>query len=583
MYLRKYSFRFAVVFILLVIGFVYSIGFLLYIQIFRSTHLADLAQRQHEHLVSIDPKRGTIYDRNLRPLAINLPVYSLFANPRTLRKQHDPDHIINELAAIIKMDPVLLKKKVDKDKYFVWLQRKLPQSVYEAVKKKKFPGIGFVKESKRFYPNKILAAHLVGFAGMDNNGLEGLERDYDRFLKGKEGSSIILRDAHQRELLLDKDYVPAVDGFDLVLTIDETIQYIAERALDKMYHKYNAKGASIIVMDPKTGEILAFANRPTYNLEDPGKSSAESRTNRAIVYTYEPGSVFKIVAAAAALQEQVVKETDIIDCEHGAYRVANHTLHDHEPEGNLTFKQVIERSSNIGTVKVAQRLGPARVYSYAHRFRFGIKTGIDLPGEAKGNLKLVKSWSKTSIGAIPIGQEVTVTALQLVSAISAIANDGVYMRPFVVRYVKDVHNQIIQEHKPQILDRIMTKQTSKRLHAILQGVVDNGTAKKAQIKGVSVAGKTGTAQKVVGGKYSHSNFYANFIGFAPVENPRLACVVVFDEPHPVYYGGLVAAPVFKEVVENSLRYLNAMDVGDGSAGANDQNNSNDNSTLQYYD
>lgn len=564
MYLRKHPFRFAAVFIFLIIGFLYSAAFLFYIQIFRSSYLANLAQRQHEHLVSIDPKRGTIYDRNLRPLAINLPVYSLFANPRTLRKLADQENIIDDVADTLHMDRGQLREKLNKDKYFVWVARKLPRSLYDQIRQKKYPGIGFVKESKRFYPNKILASHLVGFAGIDNNGLEGLERDYDRFLKGKEGSSVILRDAHQRELMLDKDYVPAVDGFDLVLTIDETIQYIAERALDKMYHKYNAKGASIIVMDPKSGEILAFANRPTYNLEEPGKSSPESRTNRAIVFTYEPGSVFKIVTAAGALQEGVVHENDIINCEHGAYRVANHILHDHEPSGNLTFKQVIEQSSNIGTVKVAQRLGPTRVYSYAHRFRFGIKTGVDLPGEAKGNLKPVKQWSKTSIGAVPIGQEVTVTALQLVSAMSAIANDGVYMRPYVVKYVKDSHDQIIQEHKPLILDKIMTEKTAKRLHAILQGVVDNGTAKKAQIKGVSVAGKTGTAQKVVGGTYSHAHFYATFVGFAPVENPRLACVVVFDEPHPVYYGGLVAAPVFKEVVENSLRYLNAMDMGDAT-------------------
>jgi cell division protein FtsI (penicillin-binding protein 3) len=413
---------------------------------------------------------------------------------------------------------------------------------------------------------------LVGFAGIDNVGLDGLERDYDKYLKGKEGSAIILRDARQRELLLDRSYTPPVDGFSLILTIDETIQFIAEQALDKMYHKYNAKGGSIIVMDPRTGEILAFANRPTYYLESPGTSSPEERTNRAIVFTYEPGSVFKIVTAAAALQEGVVKETDIINCEHGAYKVANHILHDHEPAGNLTFKQVIEQSSNIGTVKVAQRLGAARVYSYAHRFRFGIKTGIDLPGEAAGYLKPVKSWSKTSIGAVPIGQEVTVTALQLVSAMSAIAHDGVYMRPYVVKYVKDSHGQIIQEHKPQILDKIMTVETAKRLHAVLQGVVDEGTGTKAQIAGIKVAGKTGTAQKVVGGTYSHSHFYATFVGFAPVENPRLACVVVYDEPHPVYYGGSVSAPVFKEVVEKSLEYLNARDAGEANP-APDENSS----------
>ena len=578
MYLRKYPSRFAVVFIFILFGFLYSAAFLFYIQIFRASYLSHLAQRQHEHLKSIDPKRGTIYDRNMRPLAINLPVYSVYANPRMIAKLHNSDEIITELAATMKMNEGQLRDKVSKYKFFVWVARMLPQETYEALKAKHYPGIGFIKESKRFYPNKYLAAHLVGFAGLDNTGLDGLERDYDKFLKGKAGSSITLRDARQRELM-ERDFQPPVDGFDLVLTIDETIQYLAELALDKMYHKYNAKGGSIIVMNPKTGEILAFANRPTYDLEQPGKSSPEARTNRAIVFTYEPGSVFKIVTAAGALQEKVVKETDVIYCERGAYKVANHILHDHEPSGNLTFKEVIEQSSNIGTVKVAQRLGPERVYSYAHRFRFGIKTGIDLPGEARGNLKPVKNWSKTSIGAVPIGQEVTATPLQLVAAMSAIANNGVYMRPFVVKYVKDSHGQIIEEHKPMILDRIMTEDIAKRLHAILKGVVDNGTAKKAQIDGVSVAGKTGTAQKVVGGTYSHTHFYATFVGFAPVENPRLACVVVFDEPHPVYYGGLVSAPVFKEVVENGLRYLNAQDTKEIS----DMDDNSPEKELQYKD
>ena len=557
MFLRKYPSRLAVVFVVLLAGFLYCITFFLYIQIFRSSYLAHLAQKQHEHLITIDPKRGTIYDRNLRPLAMNLPVYSVYANARAMIQRHDKDDVIAQLAQVLNIPSSAITAKMDKNKYFIWVERKIPQNVYQKLKDLKLPGIGFIKESKRFYPNQTLAAHLVGFAGVDNNGLDGLERDYDKYLKGKEGHSIILRDAHQRELLLEKDYIAPIDGLDVVLTIDETIQFIAERALDKMYHKYNAKGASIIVMDPKTGEILAFANRPTYNLEEVSRSSPESRTNRAIVFTYEPGSVFKIVTASAALQEGVVKETDMINCEHGAYRVANHILHDHEPLGTITFRQVIELSSNIGTTKVAQRLGPQRVYNYAHHFRFGIRTGIDLPGEAKGNLKPVRLWSKTSIGAVPIGQEVTVTPIQLLGAISAIANGGIYMRPFVVKYIKDSHDQVIKETKPQILDKVISSQTSARVKAILQGAVENGTGKKAQIKGISVGGKTGTAQKVVAGAYSHAHFYATFAGFAPVENPRLVAVVVFDEPHPAYYGGTVAAPVFSEVIGDALKYLDA--------------------------
>ena len=562
MFLRKYPLRFAVVFLFLFVGFAYSIGFLIFIQIFRADYLSALAQRQHEHSMVLEPRRGTIYDRNMRALAIDLPVYSIYANARAMRQQRDEDEVVTRLSGILKVDPKQIQVRLDRDKYFVWIARKVPQDIYQQIKDLKLPGIGFIKESKRFYPNQTLASHLIGFAGLDNNGLDGLERDYDKYLKGQAGHAIILRDARSRELMFDKGYVAPVDGFSVVLTIDETIQYIAERALDRMYKKYDCKGASIIVMNPRTGEILAFANRPTYNLEEVSKSTPESRTDRAIVFTFEPGSVFKIVTASAALQERVVSEGSMINCEHGAYRVANHILHDHEPLGTITFKQVIEQSSNIGTTKVAQRLGAQRMYNYAHHFRFGIRTGIDLPGEALGILKPVSKWSKTSIGAIPIGQEVTVTPIQLMGAISAIANDGIYMRPFVVKYIKDAHGEIIYQRNPEILDKVISKVTSNRMKAILKGVVDEGTGTKAQIPGVTAAGKTGTAQKVVGGSYSHSHFFATFAGFAPVDNPRLACVVVFDDPHPAYYAGSVAAPVFSEVVGDALKYLNTQHVPD---------------------
>ena len=556
MFLRKYPLRFAVVSLFLFLGFAYSIGFLIFIQIFRADYLSNLATRQREHSMVLEPRRGTIYDRNMRALAINLPVYSIYANSRSMHQEHEIDEVVAKLSEVFKVDPKQIRDKLDKDKYFIWIARKVPEDVYLQLKALKLPGVGFIKESKRFYPNQSLASHLIGFAGMDNNGLDGLERDYDKYLKGQPGHAIILRDARSRELMFDKGYIAPVDGFSVVLTIDETIQYIAERALDRMYRKYNCKGASIIIMDPKTGEILAFANRPTYNLEEASKSTPESRTDRAIVFTFEPGSVFKIVTASAALQEGVVKENDMVYCERGAYRVANHILHDHEPLGSITFKQVIEQSSNIGTVKVAQRLGPTRIYNYAHHFRFGMKTGIDLPGEASGILKPVSRWSKTSIGAVPIGQEVTVTPIQLMGAIAAIANDGIYMRPFVVKSIKDSQGQVIYQHNPQILDRIISKATDRRIKAVLKGVVDEGTGTKAAIPGVTVAGKTGTAQKVVGGSYSHSHFYATFVGFAPVDNPRLAAVVVFDDPHPAYYAATVAAPVFSEAVGDALKYLN---------------------------
>jgi len=529
---------------------------LILIQIFRSTYLAHLAEKQHNYILDLEPKRGTIYDRNLRPLALNVAVDSLYAKPRTMSEKNKAE-AVEQLSKLLNASPQLLSERLSRKKYFLWLARKLPAEIVEKIKALHIKGLDFIRESKRYYPDQFLAAHLIGFAGMDNKGLEGLELWYNKYLKGEFGWTQILRDAHQRELLIEKNSVSPRDGFNVVLTIDETIQYIAERALQKAFEKNNAKGASIIVMDPKTGEILAIANRPTYDLGNPENIPAENRINRALVFTYEPGSVFKIVTASAALEEKVAKEDDKFFCENGKYKVGNHILHDHHPSGTLTFNGVFEQSSNIGVTKIAQLLGPQKIYEYARRFRFGMPTGINLPGEAAGYLKPVRLWSKTSIGAVPIGQEVTVTALQLICAISAIANDGVYMQPFVVKCIKDNQDEIIKEFHPKVVAQVVTAQTARRVKAILKGVVENGTGKKAKIEGVSVAGKTGTAQKVVNGNYSHNKYYATFYGFAPIEDPKLAVIVVVDEPHPSYFGGTVAAPVFQEVVRDSLKYLAA--------------------------
>jgi cell division protein FtsI/penicillin-binding protein 2 len=557
LYPRRHSPRFGFVFLFLILCFVIFAIRLILIQIFNSDFLAGLAKKQHNHLIVLEPKRGTIYDRHMKPLAINLPVYSLYANPRSM-SDSDKARAISVLADKFGFNKAMLRNRMQREKYFVWLQRKMPQEYYEQIKSYKLKGIDFVKESKRFYPNKSLAAHIIGFAGIDNNGLEGMELYLNSYLKGKEGMSQILRDAKQRELLIEKNYVAPQDGASIILTIDETIQYIAERALEEGFKKFNAKGASIIVLNPKTGEVLALANQPTYNLEEFSTVNPENKTNRALSYTYEPGSVFKIVAASAALEENAFKETDMIFCENGSYKVGNHYLKDHDPLGTLSFREVIEQSSNIGTTKIVQRLGADVFYKYAHKFRFGIKTDIDMLGEVGGWLKQPSQWSKTSIGAIPIGQEVTVTALQLAAAISAIANDGVYMKPFIVKEMRDDHNQIIESFVPLAVDRVITIQTAQRVKAILQGVVEKGTGSKAQIPGVTVAGKTGTAQKVEGGVYSHSKFFASFVGFAPVEDPQLAAIVVFDEPRPAYYGGTVAAPVFQKVIADSLKYLSTI-------------------------
>lgn len=524
------------------------------IQIFRSSYLADKADKQHNHLVELEPKRGTIYDRNMHALALNVASYSVFVNPKAMTdaQKNETAQVVSKALGGGSLD---FRKRMERNNHFAWLSRKIPQESYEKLKDVKIPGLGLIRESKRFYPNGELAAHLIGFANIDNRGLQGVELEYDKKLQGLKGMAAFLRDARQRDLLIEKDYLAPRDGLDVVLTIDETIQFITERALEKAFQKHRAKSASVIVLDPKTGEILAFASLPTFRPDQPEKSPLGDRTNRTVAFVYEPGSVFKIVTATAALEEGVTNEEEVIFCENGKYRIANHILKDAHPKGLLTFRQVIEQSSNIGTVKIAQRLGPEKVYEYAHRFRFGMKTNIGMVGEVPGLLKPVVRWSKNSIGAIPIGQEVTVTSVQLVMAIAAIANDGVMMKPYFVKHIRDPQGGIMEAFRPQEVARVMKPETSKRLKAILQGVIDEGTAQGAKMKNITAGGKTGTAQKVVNGAYSHNAFVASFIGFAPVEDPKFAIVISVDEPHNGYYGGTVAGPVFKEIVEESLKYM----------------------------
>ncbi len=564
MYIRKKPLRFGAIFLFFIFCLLFFSAKLILIQVFKSSYLEDLASRQHNHFIVLDPKRGTIYDRNLKPLALNLAAYSLYAQPK-LMKVADKEKALKELPSLISTSAQTIRDRLGKGKYFVWLARKLSAEQVEKIKVLKIRGLDFVKESKRYYPNKDLAAHVIGFANIDNVGLEGVELKYDQYLKGKPGWSHVLRDARQRKLFIDGGLIPAQDGLDVILTIDETIQYIAERALDEAYRKHNAKGASIIVLNPRTGEILALANRPTFDLLRPGEGRMDARRNRALTDMYEPGSVFKIVTAAAALEEKRFSEKDKFFCENGSYRVGNHILHDHHAHGTLSFRQVFEESSNIGVTKIAQALGSGAIYRYAKLFRFGMPTGIDIPGEVTGVLRAPSLWSKTSIGAIPIGHEVTVTAIQLACAIGAIANDGVYMKPFMIKSVKDQDGETVEEFAPQSVGPIISAQTAQRVKAILAGAVESGTGKLAKIKGVSAAGKTGTAQKIVNGLYSHSQFYASFIGFAPVEDPQLVIVVVFDDPHPSHFGGTVAAPVFKEVAENALHYLGVVESGSDKA------------------
>ncbi|MFC1592451.1 peptidoglycan D,D-transpeptidase FtsI family protein [Candidatus Omnitrophota bacterium] len=558
MYIKNYICRRRFVFFAFFLFFLLCLGRLFFVQCFRSRYLTQLARKQQNLFIHLEPHRGTIFDRNLKPLAINLPSESLYAVPREIKNK---EAVIKELIPVLNVEESFLKQKLDSNKLFIWLARKLSYDVVDRIKGMNVSGLYFIQESRRVYPNFHLASHLIGFAGLDNKGLEGIELFYDRYLVGTSGWCLLLRDGRQEKLGLRQKLVLPSNGYNLVLTIDEVVQFIVERELDRIIKKFRPKGASIVVIDPSSGEILALANRPTFDLNQTSQTEIKIRRNRAISDYFEPGSVFKIVTASAALEESLFNEEDKFFCENGAYRISRHILHDHRPHGWLSFREVFEKSSNIGVTKIAQELGGDLLYKYIKKFGFGNPSGVDLPGEIGGVVKEPSRWSATSIGAIPIGQEVGVTVLQLASAISAVANQGRLMKPYIVKEIQDEYGQTIQRFYPQMISSAISPQTALRLKEILVGVVENGTGKLARIKGMRLAGKTGTAQKLDSqGRYSHSKFFAVFMGFAPADNPRLAVVIAVDEPGPSYFGGVVCAPAFRNISDNVMRYLNTREL-----------------------
>lgn len=558
MYIGNYHRKIDAVFILFIIFFIFCIARLFFIQFFRSSYFSGIAKKQHNLFIELEPLRGTIYDCHLKPQAVNVTADSLYAMPLEIEDK-DKQAIIKEFMPILSVDYNYLKDRLYRKKSFIWLARKLDAGQSEKIKKLNLKGINFIKENRRSYPNGYLLSHVIGFAGLDNLGLEGLELYYDKHLRGEKGFALFLRDAHQKKLDLWEKMVLPRDGYDLILTIDEVIQYIAERELEEAFKTYHAKSASVVVMDPHTGAILALANQPTFDLNEYASANNDKLRNRAICDLFEPGSVFKIVTLSTALEEKKVVEEDKFFCENGTYKVVTHLLHDHRPHGWLTFREVIEQSSNIGTTKVAQILGNSLLYRYIKLFGFGERTGIDLPGEIRGIVKAPQLWSKISIAAIPIGHEIGVTALQLANAISVIANGGQLMKPYLVKEVRDKHGETIKKFMPVMIRKVISVDAAERAKKILTGVIEQGTGKLAKPPTFTAAGKTGTAQKIeADGRYSHSKYIASFIGFAPVEDPAVAIAVVVDEPRPYYFGGVVAAPVFKNIAEDVLKYMRTL-------------------------
>ena len=568
--------RFRVVSILLffLVLYVALVSRAFQLQVVSGETLGKLADRQHKASLTLYPERRFIFDRNGQKLAATIMADSVYVDPSNVE---DRTKVSSNLSSILGVKRQKITGALSNQGSFRWIARQISPVRTERIRTLKLKGVHLVQEPRRFYPHRELACHLLGFAGLDSTGLDGLESKYDEYLKGVPKKVVWGRDARGRKIYLSDDSGSAVDdrSCSLFLTIDSKIQYIVESQLKKAIEDTGAKGGTVIVMDPGTGEVLAMANEPLFNPNEFSIYPADARRNRAVTDCFDPGSVFKPFVAAAALEEGLVTETDIFDCENGSYTVGNRVIHDAQNEKfqELNLPDIIKHSSNIGSVKIAEKLGKEKFYHYITMFGFGSKTGIDLPGESRGILRNSKDWTDVDFATIAFGQGVSVTAIQLVTAMSAIANDGVLMKPHVVRCMVDKKGSVVKEIEPVAVRRVISPETSHRITSILTDVVEEGTGGNARIVNLSVAGKTGTSQKFDFdlGRYSAKKVEASFIGFFPAEDPQMVILVMLDEPKIHRWGGAAAAPVFKEVSEQILRcFNNSMELREVAANENNE-------------
>jgi cell division protein FtsI (penicillin-binding protein 3) len=544
----------------IIIGAFFTLFFIIigvkamYLQVFRCSWLSQKAAGEYEVSLESSGKRGTIFDKNLREMAVSIDVTSIAAHPTQIG---NPNKTAKLLSRVLKIGRRTLAKKLHSKKKFVWIKRKATPKEAEAVKNLNLDGLDFIPEHKRFYPNKTLAAQLIGFTDIDDHGLEGIEFNYNDELSGEVFQYKVLRDAHGRKFEAENTIGLSSSGKNLVLTVDSTIQYIAEKALAETVEEFSAKSGMAVVMVPKTGAILAMAHVPLFNPNALKKFQRNFWRNRIITDPFEPGSTMKIFSAAAAIESGSSSPSSIFFCENGAYKMGRHIIHDTHEHGWLSLQQIIKYSSNIGAIKFSAITGPEYLSRTLKNFGFGSKTGIDCPGEATGNLPPFRRWTKVDAGTISFGQGISVSALQLVAATSAVANKGILMRPYVVQAITNYNGRLIKSFGPKRIRRAVSEKTARTLSRIMQTVItEGGTGANAALEGYSVCGKTGTAQKIdENGRYSNEKYMASFVGFAPVENPKIAVLVVVDEPQKQHYGGTVAAPAFRAIAQKTLDYL----------------------------
>ncbi|GAC1621790.1 MAG: penicillin-binding protein [Candidatus Acidiferrum sp.] len=529
-------------------------GRLSYLQLARHSEYLARAQRQQQRTIEITPKRGAIYDRNMHPLAMSIQVDSAFAVPAEMA---DEPLVARLLSGALGIPRDVIEQRLQSSRSFAWIARKLPPDKAQAVAALNLKGVYFQKENQRFYPKRDLAAHVLGFVDLDEKGLGGIEYALDSQIRGKSEKIVVMADARQR--WFDGGEAQRERGANVVLTLDEKIQYIAERELAAAIAKTHAMAGTVIVQDPNTGALLAVANWPRFNPNQANDAPAQSRMDRAVSALYEPGSTFKLITLAAAFDQNITQPDEIFNCENGAVYVAGHRIRDHKPFGLLTVSQILEKSSDVGAIKIALRLGAPRFHDYIRAFGFGAPTGVDLPGESKGIVRRLENWTPVSIGSISMGQEVGVTPIQLVTAVSAIANGGLLYKPHVVQEIRRGGQILPVENSMGVAEprRVIRPETAATLRRLMEGVVLNGTGTLAHLDGWTAAGKTGSAQKIdpATGRYSPTQLIASFSGFAPINDPAVTILVSLDSPVGPHEGGQVAAPVFKRIAEQILPYL----------------------------
>ncbi|HVT43029.1 MAG TPA: penicillin-binding protein 2 [Thermoanaerobaculia bacterium] len=530
---------------------------LVQIQIVRHPEYVTRAAKQQERTLSLTPVRGSILDAKGRILAESIDAHSIYADPQAIV---DPAETSRKLAAVegLTILPEGIERKLRGRGEFAWVARQVSPEVASSVRNLSLPGIYLLEEHRRSYPKKSLGANLLGYVGIDGEGLAGVEHAFDGFARGRAGKVTLLRDARRGMYLVGGEGAnAAVDGQNLVLTIDQVVQFIAERALEGAIERTRAVGGSVIVMDPNDGAILAMASYPRFDPNRFRDFPSSSWRNRAVQDLYEPGSTFKIVTAAAGLEEGVVTPSQILDCGPGYIEIASFRIREHggHAYGYLSFEDVVAHSSNVGTIRVALALGQRRLHHYVRRFGFGHQTGIGLPGEASGIIRDTEKWSLLSNAVISIGQEIAATPLQVLLAAAVIANGGKKVEPRILDRVLDHQGAVVHRPEAAAPEQIVSEKTAAVLNEILKSAVARGTGKNAALDDYVVAGKTGTAQKAVKGGYSSDKYVASFVGYVPADRPRLAILVVIEEPRGSHYGGVVAAPVFREVAAATLRYL----------------------------